>query len=104
MTSWSNQIEEDLTLLIKDWLKQNGKTQADLKESLQLDSSRMPVLLESLKKEFLKGGISKVAAKLCKIEESWLIKNNSPSISKTESDPYGQLDFLLQEMKEDCNG
>ena len=39
---WSKDIEEDLVLLIKDWLRQTGRTQSELCQSLHLPSSRMP--------------------------------------------------------------
>ena len=47
---WSKDIEEDLILLIKDWLKQTGRTQSELCQTLNLSSARMPTLIESLKK------------------------------------------------------
>ena len=50
MESWTTKSEEDLTLLIKDWLKAQNRTQADLGKSLQSSSSRMPALIEVLKK------------------------------------------------------
>ena len=51
MARWSSQIEEELTLLLKDWLKQQGRTQADLKRSLKAESTRMPALMNILKTE-----------------------------------------------------
>ena len=51
---WSKDIEEDLILLIKDWLKQTGRTQSELCQILNLPSARMQTLIESLKKDFLK--------------------------------------------------
>ena len=71
MTKWNKQIEEELTLLIKDWLKNKGRTQLDLRESLQASSSRMPALLEVLRKEYSLGGIPKIAERLCSIENDW---------------------------------
>ena len=61
MPQWSDEIEEELILLLKDWLKAQGRTQADLKKSLDAVSTRMPALLEVLKKEFMNGGLPKVA-------------------------------------------
>ena len=57
---WSKDIEEDLVLLIKDWLRQTGRTQSELCRSLNLPSARMPTLIESLKKDFSSGGIPKI--------------------------------------------
>ena len=61
MNKWSPEIEKKLTALIKDWLKQHGRTQADLKNSLQADSSRMPAILDILKRAYLRGGLPKIA-------------------------------------------
>ena len=52
MAKWNSQIEEELTILIKDWLKQKGKTQKDLRKILNASSDRMPTLIEVLKKEY----------------------------------------------------
>ena len=107
MSQWSQETEDELILLIKDWLKAQGRTQADLRESLQADSARMHALIDALKKEFLKGGLPKVAARLCKVEEAWT--NGSKEVGETEknninksTDPFGQLDLLLEKIREDC--
>ena len=105
MKNWSPKIEEELSLLIKDWLKQHGRTQADLRQSLQADSSRMPALLDVLKEEYAKGGLPKIVSKLITVEESWC---NQQPLERTEEglerrDPFGQLDFLLEEIKKDCD-
>ena len=76
MPKWTQKLEEDLTLLIKDWLKHNGKTQVDLREHLKTNSSRMPALIESLRKEYSLGGIPKVAQKLCEIENDWSLQTH----------------------------
>ena len=68
---WSKTIEEDLILLIKDWLRQTGKTQSELCQSLNLPSARMPTLIDFLKKDFVSGGIPKIASRLCEIEALW---------------------------------
>ena len=68
---WSKDIEEDLVLLIKDWLRQTGRTQSELCRSLNLPSARMPTLIESLKKDFSSGGIPKIANRLCEVDELW---------------------------------
>ena len=110
MKSWSKEREEDLSLLLKDWLKLKGRTQADLSRSLNSVSSRMPAILEVLKDHWNKGGISNVVEILCDVEESW-DKSNQTEASKQQfgdtkkegSDPFGQLDFLIEAIKEDCD-
>ncbi len=68
---WSKKIEEDLILLIKDWLRQTGRTQSELCQSLNLPSARLPILVDFLKKNFISGGIPKIANRLCEVEELW---------------------------------
>ncbi len=103
MTKWSNETEEQLILLIKDWLKQIGKNQSDLCQFLKLPSTRMPVLIEYLKKEFISGGIPQVANRLCEIELLWSKNKGSVSTNIDNSDPFGQLDLLYDEICEDCD-
>ncbi len=103
MAKWTQEIEEEITLLIKEWLKQKGKTQKDLKASIGADSERMPILLKVFQEEYTSGGLPKLAALLCAIDQSWSV-NNSQNIKKHKNqDPFGQLDLLLQEIKEDCD-
>ena len=105
-TKWTPQLEEELTLIIKDWLKQQGRTQADLKRRLQADSTRMPALLAIFKAEYRQGGITKVADLLCKIEKSWSSNNlkeidNNNLKFDNDKDPFDQLDLILEEIRED---
>ena len=79
MKQWDSTMEEDITSLVKDWLKQQGKTQKDLKKILNADSDRMPTLIENIKREYDFGGLPKLAALLCKIEEAWLSKEKKIS-------------------------
>ncbi len=99
MKKWSQQTEEELAQLIKDWLKQQGRTQSDLRNSLKADSSRMPALLEVLQREYLSGGFPRVANRLCSIEASWSQSKLDIKDDSVESDPFSQLDLLLEEMK-----
>ena len=99
---WSKDIEEDLILLIKDWLKQTGKTQSELCHCLNLPSGRMPTLIESLKKDFSSGGIPKVANRLCEVEESWGNDEGENTEKSGEINTSGQLD-LLDEICEDLS-
>ncbi|MBW3041601.1 hypothetical protein [Prochlorococcus marinus] len=102
---WSKDIEEDLILLIKDWLRQTGRTQSELCQSLNLPSTRFPILIDFLKKDFFSGGIPKIANRLCEIENLW--KKDEKDISKDkkkniELNTSGQLD-LLDEICEDLS-
>ncbi len=102
MSKWSQEINTELTSLIKEWLKNQDRTQADLGKSLNANSSRMYALLEVLKKEHQRGGIPKVAERLCQIESEWANGKQNPSHEKDdEFNPFDQLDLILQEMKDD---
>ena len=100
MGSWLLKTEEELTLLIKDWLKAQNRTQADLKKSLNANSSRMPSLIEILKNEFDRGGMSYVVTKLCSIEKNWSEKNEVSPQDSEINDPFDQLDLILQDLKD----
>ncbi len=84
-------------------LKQQGKTQADLRQSLQACSTRMPAILEVLEREYELGGLPKLAHRLCEIEESWTQNKTSNSSVISNNDPFGQLDLLLEELREDSD-
>ena len=99
---WAKDIEEDLVLLIKDWLRQTGRTQSELCQSLNLPSSRMPTLIDSLKKDFSSGGIPKVANRLCEVEELWKNEGGGTIKKSLELNSSGQLD-LLDEICEDLS-
>ncbi len=108
MNKWTKEIEDEIILLIKDWLKQQGRTQADLRSSLNAESSRMPSLIEVLSKEFRIGGMVKVVSKLSSIEDNWANCGDNSSnqtkdlSSKSDPDPFDQLDLLMEEIREDC--
>ena len=99
---WSKDIEEDLILLIKDWLKQTGRTQSELCQTLNLPSARMPTLIESLKKDFNSGGIPKIANRLCEVEELWANDGEGKSKKSLKLNSSEQLD-LLDEICEDLS-
>ena len=99
---WSKDIEEDLILLIKDWLKQTGRTQSELCQTLNLPSARMPTLIESLKKDFNSGGIPKIANRLCEVEKLWTNGGGGKTKKSFELNSSGQLD-LLDEICEDLS-
>ena len=97
---WSKEVEEDLILLIKDWLRQTGRTQSELYQNFNLPSSRLPTLIEFLKKDFISGGIPKVASRLCEVEELWENAKGEKTNKNLELNSSGQLD-LLDEICED---
>ena len=99
---WSKDIEENLILLIKDWLKQTGRTQSELCQTLNLPSARMPTLIESLKKDFNSGGIPKIATRLCEVEKLWTNGGEVKTKKSFELTSSGQLD-LLDEICEDLS-
>ena len=101
---WSKEIEEDLILLIKDWLRQAGRTQSELCQSLNLRSSRLPILIDFIKKDFISGGIPEVANRLCEIEALWTEEDVGTSKKKKniQLNNSGQLD-LLDEICEDLS-
>ena len=102
MKSWNKKVEDEISLLIKDWLKQQGKTQKDLKKILNASSDRMSTILEIIKHEYSLGGITKVASLLCSIEATWSEKKNYIEENTIITDPFSQLDLLLEEIQEDC--
>ena len=99
---WSKEIEEDLILLIKDWLRQIGRTQSELCQSLNLPSSRVQTLIDFLKKDFSSGGISQIANQLCEIENSWAKNDGQNSKKKIPLNNLSQLD-LLDEICDDLS-
>ena len=99
---WSKDIEEDLVLFIKDWLRQTGRTQSELCQTLNLPSARMPTLIESLKKDFNSGGIPKIANRLCEVEELWTNDGEEKTKKSFKLTSSGQLD-LLDEICEDLS-
>ena len=104
MSGWTSEFEADLTLLLKDWLKQQGRTQADLRRNLRAVSTRMPALLEVLEREHKMRGLAGLAGRLCSVEAEWHGQpaNDSAGGATAEDDPFGQLDLLLQEIRDDC--
>ena len=103
MKSWNKNIEDEIIVLLKDWLKQQGKTQKDLRKILNASSERMPALIEIIKAEYTSGGIPKVASRLCTIEAEWSESNNPIERIESDQDPFSQLDLLLEKIQEDCN-
>ena len=102
MTKWTNEIETELILFLKDWLKQQNKTQKDLRASLNASSERMNSLIDILKRDYSQGGLPKLAERLCVIEESWSSIQDGHQELVDTLEPFDQLDLLLEELNEDC--
>ena len=54
----------------------------------------MPTLIESLKKDFNSGGISKIANRLCEVEELWENGGEFKIKKNFDLNSSGQLDLL----------
>ena len=102
MDAWTPDLEAELSQVLKDWLKQQGRTQADLRRSLKAVSTRMPALLEVLEREHRLNGLSGLLSRLCRVEAEWHGSADPSSEAPEQSDPFGQLDLLLQEIRQDC--
>jgi hypothetical protein len=96
---------EDLQAFLKDWLRHTGRTQADLRRALRAASIRMPVLLEALQDIHQAHGLLGMVDRLCSIEAIWQEEDQGGSPSRHDldepPDSFGQLDLLLQEIRED---
>lgn len=102
MAAWTPEFEAELTTFLKDWLKQQGRTQADLRRSLRAISTRMPAILEVLQRDYREQGLAGLATRLCAVEAEWDGGQATPFEADDASDPFGQLDVLLQEIRQDC--
>ena len=100
--TWSKDVEEELILLIKDWLRQIGKTQSELCQRLNLPSARIQTLIDFLKNDFISGGIPKIANRLCEVEELWTTSGEGKTKKSFDLNSSGQLD-LLDEICEDLS-
>jgi hypothetical protein len=89
---------DELQSLLKDWLRQAGRTQADLRRALRASSIRMPVLIEELHRTYNRQGPAGLAERLCGIEAEWLAAGEGEANGPLE-DSMGQLDLLLQEIR-----
>ena len=71
----------------------------------------MPALMEVLEREHVLGGMPRLAARLCSIEAEWAADPGTPATEdsgagsgQNKADPFGQLDLLLREIRDDCTG
>ena len=98
---------DDLQAFLKDWLRHNGRTQADLRRALRASSIRMPVLVDVLQRIHNQHGLSGLAEKLCGIEDLWFGEEGGFDDADTKAaafdDSLGQLDLLLQEIRDERN-
>ncbi|KEF42009.1 MAG: hypothetical protein ER33_08420 [Cyanobium sp. CACIAM 14] len=95
---------DELQSLLKDWLRQAGRTQADLRRALRAGSIRMPVLIEELHRTYTRQGPAGLAERLCGIEAQWLQETPGTRPGDADADgsledSMGQLDLLLQEIR-----
>lgn len=105
MATLSTEQLEDLQAFLKDWLRHTGRTQADLRRALHAGSIRMPVLLEVLHRTYSRDGLTGLAEQLCAVEELWQSEDGAgerggdglPDLDAS----LGQLDLLLQEIRQD---
>ena len=96
---------DDLQAFLKDWLRHTGRTQSDLRRALHAASIRMPVLLEVLQRTYSSQGLPGLAEQLCGVEELW---HREDGVAEEGDAPLqgldaslGQLDLLLQEIRQD---
>ena len=105
MASLSTEQLEDLQTFLKDWLRHTGRTQADLRRALHAASIRMPVLLEVLQRTYSRDGLAGLAEQLCGVEELWQSEDGAGEEGGEERPgldaSLGQLDLLLQEIRQD---
>jgi hypothetical protein len=106
-TTYSADQLDDLQSFLKDWLRHSGRSQSDLRRALRTASIRMPVLLEELLRIQSREGLAGLAEKLCAIEALWLQEDQgehrlgAPAGEALASDPLGQLDLLLEEIRQE---
>lgn len=96
---------DELQAFLKDWLRHTGRTQSDLRRALQAPSIRMPVLLDVLQRTYSQRGLAGLADQLCGIEERWQRDDDGGGASAegpmAALASLGQLDLLLQEIREE---
>jgi len=105
MSSLSAEQLEDLQGFLKDWLRHAGRTQSDLRRALRAPSIRMPVLIEELRQIHNRQGLLGLAERLCGIEQLWQGEDRGTQeadigAASSLSDPLGQLDLLLEEIRQ----
>ena len=107
MSSLSADQLDDLQGFLKDWLRHTGRSQADLRRALRAPSIRMPVLIEELRQIHAHQGVIGLAERLCGIDQLWqgeergaLEAGDGDDLSAVFSDSFGQLDLLLEEIRQ----
>lgn len=84
---------KQLQAFVKHWLRQAGRTPADLGQALGLSSASLPTLLNELVRTNAKLGPSGLVERLCLIDERW----QCPEDFDPDPDVLGdQLDLLLE--------
>ena len=84
---------KQLQAFVKHWLRQTGRTPADLGQALGLPSASLPVLLNELARTKAKSGLSGLVERLCLINERWQCTGDfDPDPDVLEN----QLDLLVE--------
>jgi len=84
---------KQLQAFVKHWLRQVGRTPADLGQALGLPSAQLPTLVDELVQTKARLGLSGLVERLCFINGRWQNKDDvDPDPDLVES----QLDLLLE--------
>ena len=87
---------KQLQVFVKHWLRQTGRTPADLGQALGLPSATLPKLLDQLVRTHGKLGTSGLVERLCRINEQWqCARSFDPDPDILED----QLDLLLEAIR-----
>ena len=105
MSSLTSDQLEALQAFLNDWLRHTGRTPSDLRRALHAASIRMPVLLGVLQRTYSSQGLPGLAEQLCGVEELWhredgVAEGGDASLPGLDAS-LGQLDLLLQEIRQD---
>ena len=86
---------KQLQAFVKHWLRQAGRTPADLGQALELPAASLPRLLNELVQTNAKLGPTGLVERLCRINDRWQCAED------LDPDPDGrdQLDLLLETIR-----
>ena len=91
-----------MTSFLKDWLKQQGRTQADLRRSLRAISTRMPAILDVLQRDHQRMDWPVWPRDSAPWNPNGTTGKSHRRSLTHQGDPFSQLDVLLQEIRQDC--
>ena len=87
---------KQLQAFVKHWLRQAGRTPADLGQALELPAASLPRLLNELVQIHAELGPAGLAERLCRINDRW----QRPGDLDPDPDGLGdQLDLLLEAIR-----